>query len=83
LEKLLNKAVGCVTDAQKLVRPEAQKELVVHTRAASHSLQRLRCLPLPARDMILQVAEFQRILLDTFAIIQYETVALQSQPSKD
>lgn len=83
LEKLFNNAAGCVEDAQRLIRAEAQKELTVHIRAARHSLQRLRCLPLPARDMILQVAEFQRILLDTFAIVQYETVALKSKPSND
>ncbi|OAX31758.1 hypothetical protein K503DRAFT_805808 [Rhizopogon vinicolor AM-OR11-026] len=62
-KKLFNKAAGCVVDAQKSVRADAQKEL--------------------AMDMILQVAESQCILLDTFAIVQYETIALPSQPSSD
>ena len=83
LEKLFNNAAGCIADVQKNISAEVQKELKTHIRAASYSLQRLRCLPLPARDIILQVSEFQRILLDTFAIMQYETVALRSQPSND
>jgi hypothetical protein len=82
-KKLIDKAGICVADAQKSVRTEAQKELAVHFQAANHSFQRLQFLPLPARDLILQVAEFQRILLDTFAIVQYETVALPSPPSKE
>jgi hypothetical protein len=53
LETLFDKVTSCVADAEKSVRAEAQNELKVHIRAASHSLQRLRCLPLPARDMVL------------------------------
>ncbi|OJA14338.1 hypothetical protein AZE42_10305 [Rhizopogon vesiculosus] len=30
LEKLFNKAAGCVADAQKSIRPDAQKELAMH-----------------------------------------------------
>jgi len=82
-KKTLDKAGVCIADAQKSVHIEAQKELAVHFQAANHSFQRLQFLPLPARDLILQVAEFQRILLDTFAIVQYETVALLSPPSKE
>ncbi|KIK36833.1 hypothetical protein CY34DRAFT_93707, partial [Suillus luteus UH-Slu-Lm8-n1] len=48
-----------------------------------HSFQHLQSLPLPARDLILQVAKFQHILLDTFTIVQYEIVALPSPPSKE
>ncbi|OJA15111.1 hypothetical protein AZE42_10807 [Rhizopogon vesiculosus] len=82
-KKILNKAGICVPDVQKSVHTSAQTELAVHFQVANHSFQHLQFLPLPARDVILQVAKFQCILLDTFAIVQYETVALPSWPSKE